>query len=392
VTKKVLIYDDNSRFIEDIIERIRKVKEFTDIFSIESMNNDDFKKEINILVDRQKGLRKGEICEDKSLELDKASILIIEYDLVESVAFLTGEYVSYLARCFSKCDLIIGMNQFGSNMFDLTLKGHPESFSDINLGSKQIDNPGLWGDSKNTFRPWYWPLMPNYLESFKRKTEDIIDHLDEPIFQVLKIEELVNLLPRRVIAFIGKKPTTTTFRDFVEKSGNGLKPKDKNTDNELVARIAVARLSKWLERLILPGQNFLVDAPHLVYRYPSLLLGDIETIDSWNKTTAFGKIERLGIDQDKIEVAKYNKDFWLSRHVWFWQKLYNNQKIREVSSPWEREEINFRFCEDSSRFHTLEDCDEFIIESDSPYLRRYIFHNNLKGADYEPRTNLIRPL
>ena len=54
---------------------------------------------------------------------------IIDYDLLGSQAeksptgSLTGEIIAYLVRCFSRCKLIIGLNQYGSNPFDLTLRG-----------------------------------------------------------------------------------------------------------------------------------------------------------------------------------------------------------------------------------------------------------------------------
>lgn len=391
MTKEVWVYDDDNRFVRHCTERLGKLKIIQDLFEVKSMSNEVFKNEIGVLEKRRRELRDGKELGDESL-FDEVSILVIDYDLLkafDSKLFLTGETVAYLIRCFSKCDLIIGMNQYGLNTFDLTLKGHLESYCDLNIGSDQLDNPGLWGEEKDGFRPWYWPLLPNYLESFQRKVEDVKEHLDDPLCEVLEIKDLVKLFPRSVIEFIGNDPDNTTFRDFVIKSGNGLRRKDKNEDNELVARIAAARISKWLERLVLPGQDILVDAPHLVYRYPSLLRGDPTNIDAWNKTTSFGKIESLGLNHDIIGDFKFKKDFWLSRHAWFWGKLSEYQKIKEVSTPWEREVTNFRFCEDSSSFQKQEDCVEFVIESDSPYIRRFVHRKHFEGVDYRPRLRLL---
>ena len=49
---------------------------------------------------------------------------------------------------------------------------------------------------------------------------------------------------------------------------------DEPWDQGGIERVAAARLGKWLERLVLPGQNVLVDAPHLVSRFPSLVAAD----------------------------------------------------------------------------------------------------------------------
>ena len=112
-------------------------------------------------------------------KIDNASIFIIDYDLLSSqeegeekneeffTGSLTGEIVAYLVRCFSKCKLIIGLNQYGNNPFDLTLRGDLDSFADLNLGGDQLDNPNLWmgdwQDSEQEFRPWSWPNLCDLL-------------------------------------------------------------------------------------------------------------------------------------------------------------------------------------------------------------------------------------
>jgi hypothetical protein len=93
-----------------------------------------------------------------------------------------------------------------------------------------------------------------------------------------------------------------SFRDFVTLSGNGLKGKDQ-ADDAAVARIAAARLSKWLEDIVLPAQEILVDAPHLVSRLPELLTGDPGRLATWDRTTA-PNVSALGI-RHKIVATSY---------------------------------------------------------------------------------------
>ena len=226
-------------------------------------------------------------------------------------------------RCFTNCKLIVGLNQFGDNSFDLTLRGHPDSFADLNLGADQLGNPDLWrgdwGDLRRGFRPWYWPNLFEALRAFDKRVEEIRARLDEPICEVLGFDpDVFRILPRAVVQFIGKdkdeESSQTTFREFVTESGNGLKPKDATiSDEQVLARVGAARISKWLERCVLPEQDILVDAPHLVSRYPSLIDGDRKKIGTWNKTAQLIGHHQLGLNSESIEPYRFNKDHWISR-------------------------------------------------------------------------------
>ena len=344
---------------------------------------------------KQEGLRNNGTYSDGTTEFDKAAIFIIDYDLLksQSTKFLTGEIIAYIVRCFSECKLIVGLNQYGHNPFDLTLRGHPESFADLNLGEDQLGNPDLWrgdwGDSRKGYRPWYWPNLSDCLKNFDRKVTEVKENLGESICEVLGFApELFRLLPRAVVQFIGKvdakESAETKFCEFVLHSGNGLKPKDATiSDTDVLARVGAARISKWLERLVLPEQDFFVDAPHLVSRYPSLIAGDGNKIKAWNKTAQLVDCSNLGLDTNLIEPYFFEKNYWVSRPVWFWDKLRECEKIREVKEPWLTAKPSWVFCEDASRFYNHRDCKEFFADIDSPFTRRFV--KDFKGVDYRPR-------
>ena len=331
----------------------------------------------------------------KLLNLTKPAIFIIDYDLLKSQAtkFLTGEIIAYIVRCFSKCKLIVGLNQYGHNSFDLTLRGHPESFADLNLGVDQLSNPDLWrgnwGGFRQRYRPWYWPNLLDALGNFDKKVKKVGENLKKPICEVLDFDrELFQLLPRAVTQFIGpikgKEPAETTFQEFVMHSGNGLRPKDKDiSDDKVLARIGAARISKWLERLVLPEQDFLVDAPHLVSRYPSLITDDEKKIKNWNRTAQLVACDELGLNTDLIEPYRFKKDYWVSRPVWFWDRLREDESIKEVREPWLTVKPNWVFCEDASRFYNRQECREFFADIDSPFTRRFV--KDFKKVDYRPR-------
>jgi hypothetical protein len=351
---------------------------------------------MNTLRDRQKEFRKSGTWKETNIELDETDIFIIDYDLLESSlgGFLTSEHVSYLTRCFSKCSLIIGLNlpPYRDNGFDLTLKGNPSSYADLNIGGKQIANPGLWGNNFSGFRPWHWPILPQYFDNYHKKLSDVKESIETklPIWEVIGFKENVfKLLPRSIAQFLGRdiELPTITFKDFVLMSGNGLRSKDSHDSmtDEVIARIGVARISKWLERMVLPGQDILVDCPHLIARFPSLLSGNKKDINSWNKTTQISNPSNLGINIDQIESFRLSKPHWISRPVWFWDQIRECQDILEVKSPWKSLKPSWVFCEDASRFYKA-DYQEFIADLESPYTRRYI--RSFKGVEYRPQLRL----
>jgi hypothetical protein len=385
----MLIHDDEQRIRNRFVERLGALKAVSDSFDVQPITNERFTQEIAILEERRRLSRQGSKSTSKSL-IDDAQILMVDYDLLQSSGqdcFMTAEIVAYLARCYSKCGLIIGVNQFGENIFDLTLRGHVESYCDLNLGGVQIDNPGLWSATRSGFRPWYWPELPISLEKWQKRIRDAEQNIEKNIMEVLGLNDIF-LLPKSTSQFIGTDPATTTFKDFAKSPGRGLSPKDRVVEDEDLARIAAARISKWLERMVLSGQDVLIDAPHLISRFPSLLTSDHAKIESWNSATSFVDRKKLPMDHAKIEKFSFKKDFWLSRPAWFWRRIADAQKIKEVAHPWETESSDFLFCEDSSTFEKRDHCKEFTADVDSPYKQRYV-HAEPFDANYQPLFRLL---
>jgi hypothetical protein len=392
--RKILLYDDEKRIAQIYVKSLEKMDEIAKSFEISPLGDATFEKELTVLETRRNSQRTKEKPDDAHSLLDETSIFIIDFDLLQysGKRYLTGEDVAYLARCFSECRLIIGLNQFnhpGETIFDLTLKGHPESYCDLNLPGAQICNPGLWGENRVKFRPWHWPQLMDYVEVIDKRNEETKSHLDDPIVEVLGFDKLVNNLSILASEFIGPDPKNTTIREFAEQTGKGLKPKDVNTDEDMVARIAGARVAKWLERLVFPGQDVLIDAPHLVSRYPSLLNTDHKSQSAWSMTASFGDSQELPLDHKLIEQYRFQKSNWLSRPAWFWNMVSSSRKIREVSKPWEKEVVNFRFCEDSSTFERRKNCRDFRAGVDSIYVQRFVNRPLIKGINYQPRVRLL---
>jgi hypothetical protein len=381
--KTILIYDDEETFQSDLRDQLAFLETTCDI---KTPGNEEFLGWMEILANRQREFRETGTWSDERIFLDEVDIFVVDYDLFGATSFLTAEDVAYLVRCFSRCGLIVGVNQYGYNPFDLTLKGHPQSFADLNIGQEQLGIRGLWKEDGKGFRPWHWPILSDYLNAFEKKIEDVEGGLqaDAPICEVIGFTtDLFTLLPRSTGEFIGGNPSETRFQEFVVNSGNGLRQKDarvKDIDEKIVARIGAARISKWLERFVLSGQDILVDAPHLISRYPSLLSGDRADVATWNKTARLVAYDGLGLSTEVIERFRLKKGYWTSRPAWFWRKLRECEEIKEVREPWTIERPNWVFCEDISRF--CEEYTEFVADVDSPFTRRFV--SRIEEVDYQP--------
>ncbi|MDP1990042.1 MAG: hypothetical protein Q8K00_03390 [Syntrophales bacterium] len=387
--KKILFFDDEERFAERWAKRLESLATVKRNFDVHHLTMADFGQAKDELNERRKRARNGNQGNepDWNSQLDNVAILIIDFDLFKFSQDVTGEAIAYLARCYSRCGLIIALNQFSRKPnFDLTLKGHPESYADLNLHDSQIHNQGLWKEPWKGFRPWVWPLLPQAIEKHENRVKEVRHALDEPIFGFLGLDRISHLMPRSTVEFIeskGRKPEETTFRQLVEGSNQGLQARDKPLDDESIARIAAVRVHKWIERLVLPGQDILVDAPHLISRFPSLLKGNPKERKVWNRIMSLGMPDEQFMHTDLIEKFRFQKDNWVSRPCWFWGDLSSYEGITEVKDPWTTtKKVDVVFCEDIATFELRSKTTEFVADLSSPFVRRYVRRE--ANMDYQP--------
>lgn len=395
----VQLFDDDEKWARNYEERLKGVAKS---FKIGIIDKNDLLDQVETLLGRQREFRKSGKLPEGGCSLDNVSVFLIDLDLAGLEKGFSGEDIAYLARCFSGCELIVGYSMYGTggefvggNAFDLRMRWNLNSYVDIVVGNKQLYNPGLWGEETSGFRPWHWPQLPKYLKSFRQKKEEVTNDPEKPILEVLRIpDDVVGVFPNSVIEFLGRKdPVRSTFEDFVLRSENGLRGGDlkakgtKTVNAEMVGRIGAARISKWLEGVVLPGQNVLIDAPHLASRSPSLLRGERPSLGTLNRTAKFEKPSKLGLKCRKVENFRFKKEHWLSRLAWFWSELSRSREIEEVVKPWKIPSAKFVFCEDASRFFERERCREFESEVDSPYTRR--FARKFREVEYFPQTRFL---
>ena len=234
-------------------------------------------------------------------------------------------------------------------------------FADVHIGAEQIGNPGLWNAHTNGYRPWYWPVVPKATKDFEQCVVDVTDNFNSPILEFLGMENLVHWLPQRAWEFLSGKQEIekVTFKAFVESAQGGISVKDKLIPAQ-IARVAAARIGTLLNSIILPEQNLLVDAPHLVSRFPSLIQEGREDIKIWNSLcnpTDHGIEDLLS---DTLKKHKFKKPHWLWRPTWYWPNINRDEQIEEVRDPWMTKEVGWVFCENISRFAPSEFTQDFM--------------------------------
>jgi hypothetical protein len=400
----IIVCDDESPRASDLRSRLRARLGPSSGFDVRALSPAEFVDAIAALEARQLAARDGEVPESGRSPgdhpFDTADILFIDYDLLRlsvigspATGADSGERVSYLARCYSRCGTIVAYNQFPPmhRSFDLTLRGHLRSFADLNVSMDAASDSGLWSDRFRGFRPWSWPVLTVAYRDFRARTNGLDGSLDEPILATLGLQDdaVYELLTREQLEFLSpdKDPRTASFRDFALHSGNGLRPRDKPWEERAIAGIAAARIGKWLERAILPHQNVLVDAPHLISRFPSLLVKS-DSPSAWNASCRLTVPRKeLGLNERLLKSSVFKATEWLSRPAWLWPSIACNQQIAEVKDPWAARDVRLVFCEDTSRFRPGAGVKEFVAEVAPEFGRRYV--QVVSGVTYEPAVRLL---
>jgi hypothetical protein len=326
-----------------------------------------------------------------STDVDDADLFIVDYDLIgaQGEDYLTGETVAYLARCYSACGVIVGLNQFHRRpTFDLTLRAQLDSFADLNLSADDLSNPGLWVEGPwKGYRPWAWPILTGLVQLMRLRVQDIkrVD-LHTPVADFLHFpQSAIERFPTSSFEILGGPsgaPEKATLKDILRSPTMGLRGKEaeeRKASTPQDAHIIAARLSAWLNMILTP-QDVLVDAPHLADRCPSVL-GPKVTPARLAGTTRL-RSNAVLFKSKQLKKAEFTKHFWYDRPVWFWTEIERQRLLPEITDPWRSTSTDYAFCEDTSSFAKRSTCRSFQSDLLSPYRVRYI--KKLPNIDYQP--------
>jgi hypothetical protein len=338
---------------------------------------------------------------DSTCRFDETSVLIVDYDLIRfGQPGLTGETVTYLARCFSKCKVIVGVNVTGqANSFDLTLVDHLDSFADLNIGSDQLKTPILWDRDREALSPWAWPSLVILLKQHEECVATVEANPKAKVRETLGLAGLT--LPRKITQPIeAAEEEDPDFECFARESSLGLHGDDLPWEGT-VARVGASRARKWLQHLLLPAQDILVDAPHLAQRNPLLLReADPASLSREDFEATADRSEGASALAAELERHRLPSSPWLDRPVWHWAAVNSDDDLPGVASPWDRPEVEFFFCEDVARFLPANLTRPFVVDDvPTSYSVRYVAKPNepavtgivgegLAGVKYLPKVRL----
>ena len=337
---------------------------------------------------------------------DRADVLLVDYDLFafEPEEYLTGAIVAYMARCYSRCGVIVGVNEFGPNPFDLTLVDNTSSFADLTIGEKQLDNPGLWfgiaqDSPSDRLRPWSWPALLDASERQAKRSEWVFERLDAHVLEETGLDVVHDRLPRSAIGWLelaGRAEERTTLAGLARGKRLGYRRGDEAPSRGSVARVAAARTAKWMETVVLPLQDVLIDAPHLLQRNAALLDAHLDELDSadWNVSTRIpAGHDQCGLLTDVLPHA-HTAPVWLSRPVFYWPKVSAASELRGVEAPYLVPAVDKVFCEDVSAFLPRDEARRFVSKLDSSSPVRWVASPIAPGrgwlmeVDYQPISRL----
>lgn len=365
--------------------------------NIVALEMDKSRELMNKVVTRQQEIRLNPEGSGSGRPLNDIDVLVLDYDLQELLEmgqWSTGLQIVALARAFSGARLIVLINQYGTNAFDLTLTKSARSLADLDVGSDQLVNQAFWNRSlsgNNNFAPWAWG--DGVLGAVGRVDKAIAwvsSHLDQPVLDCLGFTHTpdqsssATYLSSEIWQQCLTDPTST-FREMVGSS-DFLTQKDRAltiiNHSDACARVGAAFIMHWLDRWVVPANGALADLPHLVSLYPWLLLNNAN-LDEWQRAASITN----GFDAVHIKVKDFafEPNFLISRPVVWKHKVLGNAELSEPRGFNYEGIPDLVFCEDTSRFVPFSEARPFLSRLPGVDQQRFVdAANHTSGVAYEP--------
>lgn len=398
--RQVVICDDDDQRVQDWKARVETQAASTGLV-VTALPPNDFAQAVKALNERLTAAKAGDWSprSDAATVIDNADLLVLDSDLTPDPSsaggaapskdvqtYLAGEIgseVARLARAFTTAGAIAVVNQGAkTRTFDLTMMRTATEPADLYLTEEDLDNAQVWGSTDTTgYRPWLWPM----LDRLSPLVEGVIDATDLSA----SVLDTLGLGGRNGLQFTNKQlealdadstnieSTTLLNLALTADFGMGLRPKEKTSD-ELLKRVGVYGLRRWVERIILPSQNVLVDLPHLLQSNP-WLVSERGDLSAWNNRRSWWYPA-----EPEIATRAFNDEAsrLLGRNVWNVDQLPPRPRSERLhpSDP--------VFCEDTSDFRPSDHASDFVSDIEGPYGARFV--SDLDDVDYAPRHRLLR--
>jgi hypothetical protein len=190
-------------------------------------------------------------------------------------------------------------------------------------------------------------------------------------------------------------PRTAKVEELIEASPLGRLTTRDEVPARFRTRVVAARLRKWLETTVVPRQDILVDAPHLVSQIPGLL-PDPSIADSWRGTCVL-HCRHADIplaDHAALADAAFPTDEtpWSTRPLWWVADIASSAALDEARDRGD-ESLALVFCEDASAFAERAEGHRVSTSVGGNRAQRWVLmHRDNDGrllADYEPAVRLV---
>lgn len=380
---KIVIVDDEESRSETWARGIRTI--VGDQAEVIALNLENVRKEVAAIFFRRRKFGEGDstaLVKDCGIAstFDDAHVLILDYDLRNmdgaGSEWTTGSEVAMAARAYSTAGTIVLVNRTGNNKFDLTMIKIRGSKADVEIGAKQVTNPGLWlALEHDGYRPWTWPSLLEDHIRYEDAANWVEAHMDQPIFKSLELQMGGGAGEIRIRKEhwleLGIDPDTDSYVDLVAKN-QYLPPRDRDAiarDKKQSARVAAAILRSWFDKILVPSQDLLIDAPHLAYLMP-WLLGDVNDGQCWNNTANL--CNPYSAFKSDLRKYKYKFECFLTRPAFFRSMLATGDDTQEPSGFNYNEIPDLVFCEDVSQFLDFSSARPFACSLDSEETQRYV--------------------
>lgn len=328
---------------------------------------EDAKDKVSDLLQRKFAVEKGRCPLEHPTEFDDIDVLVVDYDLLhldDDGGRTTGEGIARLARSYSNCGAIVVMNQFTGPQFDLGMRGHLDSYADINIDADLVGQKALWADLTTVdqqFDPTTWTPLPALLAAARELRDKMAEAGPETKLMSLLGLELGALAEMSDTAYGFLSITAQTDQDLADLKVRDFLDRALDTDTvecllktapALAYNFAAFRIIKWLERAVLRPMNVLVDAAHLIDRLPFVIDSsrtDVANPAAWIEAAAKPD-EKLYWDLLKPYLNDLASGV-LGRPIFDWFRLANDDKIDELQDAYlETQAPRFYLAEDTSRF------------------------------------------
>ncbi|WP_221654208.1 hypothetical protein [Actinotalea ferrariae] len=402
----IVVCDDDSRRVETWAGHIRAIPAVRKRYETRPLRPEQFAAAYRELKKRQRQARAGELSDfgGEAEAIDKASIVVMDFDLtptngsgdlddttLDTLSGSFGDNLAFLTRCYATARFIVLVNQdFSKTTFDLTHQNFALSSADLNIAHDDLRRAELWtGQSDGiAYRPWHWPRLLDAPDRLARLANEV--DLEAPVLETLGLDddETYAQFAKEQLELFGEAPRELTFRAAAERLTRAMNRLsfDETIPDSLLPMVAVASVAHWLERVVLPGQNVLIDAPHLAHRRPGLLVDPRPS--SWGQLSDLSQPEAAAaaFDSDLVSPAWCAPvQRWLSRPVWLWHLCPRSR------GPVPREP--HVFCEDVSAFHPIHAATEYVSSVPGPFKQRFVLRDGVRSGgfdvDYWPEIRLF---